>query len=104
MQPAATFNTTRYIPLETTEGQGELPRPSTWAAELFSVQGHFSLDNTQHKYYIVNMMITHYRFEIPNELHRAFKSVCAAEGSNMKEKLLEFMKDYVEQQEKKGKK
>jgi len=50
------------------------------------------------------MMITHYRFEIPNELHRAFKSVCAAEGSNMKEKLLEFMKDYVEQQEKKPKK
>ena len=41
---------------------------------------------------------------VPDDLHRAFKSACAAEGSNMKEKLLELMREYVEQQEKKPKK
>ena len=41
---------------------------------------------------------------VPDELHRAFKSACAAEGVNMKEKLLELMGEYVEQQEKKPKK
>lgn len=37
---------------------------------------------------------------VPDELHRAFKSACAAEGVNMKEKLLELMGNYVEQREK----
>jgi len=45
-------------------------------------------------------MIVNYRLEIPDELHRAFKSACAAEGSNMKEKLLGLMREYIEQQEK----
>ena len=46
-------------------------------------------------------MIVHYRLEIPDYLHRAFKSACAAEGSQMKAKLLGLMREYVEKQEKK---
>lgn len=45
-----------------------------------------------------------FRFDFPDNLHRAFKLACVSEGVSMTAKVLELVREYVEQQEKKPKK
>jgi len=40
---------------------------------------------------------------IPDELHKRFKAVCALEGNEMTRVLVKLVKDYVEKFEKKSK-
>ena len=41
---------------------------------------------------------------VPDELHSRLKSVCALENVTMQDKVVELIREYVERQEKKGKK
>ena len=45
---------------------------------------------------MVNFMIK----RIPEDLHHAFKVACTIEGIPMREKVMELMREYVEQREK----
>jgi ParG len=40
-------------------------------------------------------LVKRMNLNVPVELHNAFKSVTAAQGSNMTDVLLEFIEDYV---------
>jgi len=42
--------------------------------------------------------------DFPDELHRKFKAICSLRGESMRERMIGLVREYVEQQEKKGKK
>ena len=46
---------------------------------------------------MVNMIIR----DVPDDLHRRFKVLCAEEGEPMKGKVIQIIREYVEKQEKK---
>jgi len=49
-------------------------------------------------------MSTYHLKDFPDELHRRFKAVCSLRGETMRDRILELVRVYVEQQEKKRKK
>ena len=70
------------------------------ASELFSVQRHFSLDNPSQLGYIDDMGTIILK-RVPDDLHRSFKAACTLEGTTMREKAMELIREYLKRQEKK---
>ena len=70
---------------------------------IFFIQGHFSLDNLCYLGYTGDMGTIILK-RVPDDLHRSFKAACTLEGTTMREKAMELIREYLKRQEKKAKK